>query len=218
VASFDAANSTPAKLAFQYTISEHDTLLDKTLNVQTFEYPLQVQAVQLNGAKLASLATGLSVSLDLNALSQQALVVDLMAPGVSAIEVTGQGPAGDKTLTIGEVATVKVVTTEVVKSLSSSFFTVEHGTLGAFSRTDGKTWTATFKPNADVQDLSNVITQNAAKISDLAGIGFNDSVHADRVWCDPGFLLEAFAGWPGLDGLGWGRSLPQSETSSRCKA
>ena len=76
----------------------------------------------------------------------------------------------DNSLTAGETSLVTITFTEAVTGFTNGDLTVEGGTLSAVSSNDGGiTWTATFTPNAPLNDANNVITLNDAGVTDLAG-------------------------------------------------
>jgi hypothetical protein len=73
-------------------------------------------------------------------------------------------------LSIGETATVTITFSESVGGFTNADLTVANGTLGAVASSDGGvTWSATFTPSAGVTDATNVITLDAAGVSDAAG-------------------------------------------------
>ncbi|MDU8499757.1 Ig-like domain-containing protein, partial [Pseudomonas syringae] len=76
----------------------------------------------------------------------------------------------DNTLSIGETSLVTITFSEAVNGFDNSDLSVPNGTLSAVSSSDGGiTWTATFTPNANVADTSNLISLNNAGVNDLAG-------------------------------------------------
>ncbi|WP_371917237.1 Ig-like domain-containing protein [Pseudomonas sp. R37(2017)] len=76
----------------------------------------------------------------------------------------------DPTLSAGETSLVTITFSEAVTGFTNADLTVPNGTLTAVSSSDGGiTWTATFTPNAGVNDTSNLITLNNTGIADLAG-------------------------------------------------
>ncbi|RMM08139.1 BNR repeat-containing glycosyl hydrolase [Pseudomonas caricapapayae] len=85
----------------------------------------------------------------------------------------------DNALSIGENSLVTITFSEAVSGFDNSDLSVPNGTLSAVSSSDGGiTWTATFTPNANVADTSNLITLNNSGINDLAGnpgVGTTDS-------------------------------------------
>ena len=74
----------------------------------------------------------------------------------------------DTALKIGDTSTVTVAFSEAVTGFDNSDVTVEHGTLSTFTSLDGKVWTATFTPTANIEDSSNVVTVGP-NYTDLAG-------------------------------------------------
>ncbi|WP_122341139.1 Ig-like domain-containing protein [Pseudomonas caricapapayae] len=85
----------------------------------------------------------------------------------------------DNALSVGENSLVTITFSEAVSGFDNSDLSVPNGTLSAVSSSDGGiTWTATFTPNANVADTSNLITLNNSGINDLAGnpgVGTTDS-------------------------------------------
>jgi hypothetical protein len=70
----------------------------------------------------------------------------------------------------GETSTVTFTFSEAVSGFTTTDATVPNGTLTAATSMDGGiTWTATFTPNADVRDATNVITVPLTGVFDLAG-------------------------------------------------
>ncbi len=90
-------------------------------------------------------------------------VGDTTAPAVAGIELS------DIALIQGETATLTITFSEAVQGFDNSMVTAPNGSLGTLTSADGgKTWTATFTPDAGVQDDSNVITV-AGGYTDLVG-------------------------------------------------
>ncbi|MFJ3264446.1 Ig-like domain-containing protein, partial [Pseudomonas sp. NPDC086581] len=76
----------------------------------------------------------------------------------------------DPTLTAGETTLVTITFSEAVVGLDNGDFSVPNGSLSALSSSDGGiTWTATYTPNTNTRDLSNVLTLNNTGYIDLAG-------------------------------------------------
>ncbi|WP_236426724.1 Ig-like domain-containing protein, partial [Pseudomonas syringae] len=76
----------------------------------------------------------------------------------------------DNALTGGETSLVTITFSEAVSGFSNADLSVPNGTLSAVSSGDGGiTWTATYTPNANVADTTNVITLNKTGVTDLAG-------------------------------------------------
>ena len=85
----------------------------------------------------------------------------------------------DTTLAIGETAQVTFTFNEPVTDFTNADVAVANGTLSAVSSVDGgKTWTATFTPGNNVEDMTNVITLDTTGVRDVlgnAGTGTTDS-------------------------------------------
>ncbi|WP_029240676.1 Ig-like domain-containing protein [Pseudomonas syringae] len=76
----------------------------------------------------------------------------------------------DSALTGGETSLVTITFSEAVSGFTNADLTVPNGTLSAVSSSDGGvTWTATYTPNANVADTTNVITLDNTGVADLAG-------------------------------------------------
>ncbi|MCW5219821.1 SwmB domain-containing protein [Verminephrobacter aporrectodeae] len=79
---------------------------------------------------------------------------------------------GDSALTAGETTTVTISFSEPVNGFDASDIdlTQAHGTLGPLTAlADGRTWTATFTPTANINAASNRIRVNLGGVTDLAG-------------------------------------------------
>ncbi|MCW5289109.1 glycosyl hydrolase [Verminephrobacter aporrectodeae subsp. tuberculatae] len=78
----------------------------------------------------------------------------------------------DNALTVGETTTVTFAFSEPVTgfTIDDILLTDANGTLGTLTaNADGKTWTATFTPTANVNDAANTISVNLAGVTDTAG-------------------------------------------------
>ncbi|MCW8167364.1 hypothetical protein D8B22_21605, partial [Verminephrobacter aporrectodeae subsp. tuberculatae] len=73
-------------------------------------------------------------------------------------------------LTIGETTTVTFAFSEPVTgfTIGDIVLTDANGTLGMLTA-NGKTWTATFTPTANVNDTTNTIRVNLTGVNDIAG-------------------------------------------------
>ncbi|WP_236610755.1 Ig-like domain-containing protein, partial [Verminephrobacter aporrectodeae] len=79
---------------------------------------------------------------------------------------------GSTSLTMRETTTVRFAFSEAVTGFSAQDIVLSdaNGTLGPLTAdADGKTWTATFTPTANVLDASNTIRVNLAGVSNAAG-------------------------------------------------
>jgi hypothetical protein len=160
-------------LSFSYTVQAGDSSAD-------LDY-VSSSALSLNGgsirdganqsAILTLAAPGAAGSLGAN----KALVVDGVRPAATNITLS------DTALSIGETATVTITFAERVVGLDTADFTVAGGTLTGLSSADGGlTWTATFTPDSNLSDATNVITLDNTGVMDLAGnigSGTTDSVN-----------------------------------------
>lgn len=74
------------------------------------------------------------------------------------------------TLPIGETSLVTITFSEAVNGFNNADLTIANGSLSAVSSSDGgTTWTATFTPNVNVSDATNLITLNNSGVNDVAG-------------------------------------------------
>lgn len=149
-------------LTFSYTVQAGDSSAD-------LDYASS-SALSLNGGSIMDGANqnailtlptpGAAGSLGAN----KALVVDGVRPAATSITLS------DTALRINETATVTITFVEQVVGLEIADFSVANGTLSNLDTSDGGlTWTATFTPNANVSDATNIITLNNAGVMDLAG-------------------------------------------------
>ncbi|WP_336950533.1 Ig-like domain-containing protein, partial [Sphingobium aromaticivastans] len=91
------------------------------------------------------------------------LAIDTLNPTVVSVTMS------DAALKIGDTSTVTVTFSEAVTGFNNSDVTADNGTLSTFtSSPDGKVWTATFTPTANIEDSSNVVTVGSG-YTDLAG-------------------------------------------------
>ncbi len=160
-------------LTFSYTVRAGDVSAD--LDYQS------TAALSLNGSSIRGLTANDAV-LTLPSLgaagslgANKALVVDGIRPAATSITLS------DTALRIGETATVTITFAERVVGLDTADFTVAGGTLTGLSSADGGlTWTATFTPDSNLSDTTNVITLDNTGVMDLAGnigSGTTDSVN-----------------------------------------
>ncbi len=76
----------------------------------------------------------------------------------------------DSSLSAGETSLVTITFSEAVSGFTNAALQVANGTLTPVSTTDsGVTWTATFTPDANLTDASNVITLDNSAVRDAAG-------------------------------------------------
>ncbi|WP_095127731.1 Ig-like domain-containing protein [Pseudomonas sp. Irchel s3h14] len=89
---------------------------------------------------------------------------------IDTVRPTATIVLADPTLTAGETSLVTITFSEAVSGFTNADLTIANGTLSAVSSSDGGiTWTATFTPNAGVNDSSNVITLANTGVTDVAG-------------------------------------------------
>lgn len=90
--------------------------------------------------------------------------------GLDPVAPTATIVLADTALTHGETTLVTIGFSEKVRGFDNSDLTVANGWLSAVSTVDdGRTWTATFRPNADVAANVNVISLAATGVTDVAG-------------------------------------------------
>ncbi|MHA2856318.1 S-layer homology domain-containing protein, partial [Paenibacillus lautus] len=75
----------------------------------------------------------------------------------------------DTALSIGETSLVTITFSEAVSGFANGDLTVANGALSSVSSTDNMTWTATLKPNSNVDSATNTITLDNSGVTDYAG-------------------------------------------------
>ena len=89
---------------------------------------------------------------------------------IDTVRPTATVVVTDTALKIGETSLVTITFSEAVSGFTNADLTLANGTLTSVSSSDGGiTWTATFTPNASINDTTNLITLNNTGVSDLAG-------------------------------------------------
>ncbi|WP_449438217.1 Ig-like domain-containing protein [Pseudomonas migulae] len=89
---------------------------------------------------------------------------------IDTVRPTATVVVTDTALKIGETSLVTITFSEAVSGFTNADLTFSNGTLTSVSSSDGGiTWTATFTPNASINDTTNLITLNNTGVSDLAG-------------------------------------------------
>jgi len=115
--------------------------------------------ITLNNSGVRDLAGNAGVGLT----QSNAYAIDADAP-TAIISIS------DSTIGKHETATVTIRFSEYLGELGQGRVSAENGMLSAFGSVDeGLTWTATFTPNADVQNGYNKLSFNSAGLSDAAG-------------------------------------------------
>ena len=95
--------------------------------------------------------------------SSNAYIVDSQPPTATIV-------VANPTLLAGQTTQVTITFSEAVSGFDNSDLSVPNGTLSALSSSDGGvTWTATFTPDANVHDTTNIISLNNSGYADLAG-------------------------------------------------
>ncbi len=86
---------------------------------------------------------------------------------------------GDPELSIGETTEITITFSEAITGFDNADLAIPNGTLSTVSSTDGNvTFTATYTPNADVEDDTNITTLNNTGVIDGSGnigVGTTDS-------------------------------------------
>jgi hypothetical protein len=97
-------------------------------------------------------------------------VASTSAVRVDAVPPTASITLSDTALKVGDTSTVTISFSEAVSGLTLADLTVDHGSLSGLASSDGGlTWTATFTPDADVTDASNLIVLDNTGYIDAAG-------------------------------------------------
>jgi hypothetical protein len=128
--------------------------------------------ITVNNTGVVDLAgnVGVGVSTSLN------YAIDTQRPTVAVVLV-------DSTLTIGETSLVTFTFNEPVTGFSNPDTRVEGGLLSPVSSGDGgRTWTATFTPTGNLQDILNVVSVILTGVQDVSGnIGAGTTVSSNYV-------------------------------------
>jgi hypothetical protein len=89
---------------------------------------------------------------------------------IDTVRPTAIITVADASITAGETSLVTITFSEAVTGFTNADLTVPNGTLSTVSSSDGGvTWTATFTPNINVSDGTNLITLNNTGVDDLVG-------------------------------------------------
>ncbi|MCW8166917.1 hypothetical protein D8B21_18975, partial [Verminephrobacter aporrectodeae subsp. tuberculatae] len=106
---------------------------------------------------------------------------------VDTVRPTATITLADNALTAGETTTVSFRFSEPVNGFDASdiVLTDANGTLGPLTaNADGKTWTATFTPTANINDAANTISVNLSGVTDTAGNAGTGSASSDNYSVD----------------------------------
>ncbi|VVM77736.1 hypothetical protein PS659_02183 [Pseudomonas fluorescens] len=91
----------------------------------------------------------------------------------------------DNALNVGETSLVAITFSEAVSGFSNADLSVANGTLSAVSSSDGGiTWTATFTPNANITDVSNLITLDNSGVQNASGNAGNGTTDSNNYAID----------------------------------
>ena len=153
-------SSADGGLTFTATLTPTDNVTDAT-NLITLN---NAGVVDLNG----NVGTGVSTSLNYTIDTQRPTVTIALA---------------DSTLTIGETSLVTFTFSEPVTGFLNSDTRVESGLLSPVSSSDGgRTFTATFTPTANLQDVFNVVSVINTGVQDLSGnVGVGTTVSSNYI-------------------------------------
>ncbi|MCW8200057.1 hypothetical protein D8B23_16975, partial [Verminephrobacter aporrectodeae subsp. tuberculatae] len=106
---------------------------------------------------------------------------------VDTVRPTATITLADNALTAGKTTTVSFRFSEPVNGFDASdiVLTDANGTLGPLTaNADGKTWTATFTPTANINDAANTISVNLSGVTDTAGNAGTGSASSDNYSVD----------------------------------
>ena len=100
---------------------------------------------------------------------------------VDTVRPTAAVTLSDDALVKGETAVVTFTFSEPVTGLTAADVTIENGTLGTLSSSDGGlTWVGVFTPQANIEDPSNAVVLNQAGVEDFSGnAGIGDAVSSN---------------------------------------
>ena len=144
------------------TLYEGGTVLGTTTADSTGAWSITSSVLADGSHSLTAKATDTAGNVSASSAALN-LVIDTVSPTAVIL-------LSNATLKAGEISTLTISFSEAVSGLTSADLTVQGGTLGELSTTDGgKTWTAAFTPTADLISASNVITLDNAGVSDLVG-------------------------------------------------
>ncbi len=91
----------------------------------------------------------------------------------------------DDTLSIGETSLITITFTEAVTGFDNADITVPNGSLSDVVSTDGEiTFTATYTPNSNIEDLINTISVNKSGLTDNKGNSGSGSANSDNLSID----------------------------------
>ena len=127
--------------------------------------------------------------------------IDTTPPTVSSFTISGTA------LKIGETASVTLTFSEAVTEFSKTNITAPNGTLSDMTSNNNITWTGTFTPNTNVEDVSNELSLST-NYTDLAG---NSGPSATAI---PVYAIDTLA--PTINAIGtsdfsWGAILNSLE-------
>ncbi|MBC3807179.1 glycosyl hydrolase [Undibacterium seohonense] len=153
-------------LVFSYTVQAGDNIADleyvsnAALVLGNANGSTLVDADNTNPANLTLANPGAAGSLGAN--SDIELDTTVPTVGISL---------SDSALLVGDTATVTFTFNEAVTGFDNTDITgIPNGSLSAVSSGDGGiTWTATYTPNASLQDATNLITVDMTGLTDFAG-------------------------------------------------
>jgi len=171
-----------------YLISESGNSLD--LLIEPLDAPAAGGAVAATSALAGGTTAGLSTMsmIGLGGLGIAGVAATTIAVENSSKKESSPAPIvldttspsatitlSNTTLKAGDTTTVTITFSEAVKNFSNDDLTIANGILSTLTTTNNITWTATFTPNTDIENTTNVITL-ANTYTDTAG---NTGTNAD---------------------------------------
>ncbi|RMR49650.1 putative membrane protein, partial [Pseudomonas cichorii] len=89
---------------------------------------------------------------------------------IDTVRPTSAITMADSNLSVGETSLVTITFSEAVTGFTNGDLIVPNGTLSTLTSSDGGiTWTATFTPNINIADTTNLIILDNSGVTDLAG-------------------------------------------------
>lgn len=149
-------------IRFSYVVQQGDQTVD-------LDYT-STAALTLSGSSIRDATTNADADLTLPPPGVAGSLGANSNVTVDGLRPTATVTVADNALKVGETSLVTFTSSKAVYGFTNADVTVPNGTLSAVSSSDGGiTWTAMLTPNANITDLSNVITLNNTGVSDMAG-------------------------------------------------
>lgn len=132
-----------------------NSTLTPSANVEDFSNVISVDLAGVTGGVSGVAGTGTANSANYG--------VDTKGPTATVV-------MADSTLSAGETSQLTITFSEYIPAFNPVNLVTPNGTVGALATSDeGMTWSATFTPNANVSDTSNVVSVNLAALADYSG-------------------------------------------------